>query len=73
MAGGTRPYTDEVFLFFLSRVILVLHIGHGVKQSGVSGLNGPGFGCPRRFHAKRGWPRRKTQPAPLGRHVGFFY
>ena len=38
---------------------------------GIAGLNGPGFGHPRRFQAKRGWQRPKAQPAPLSRHVGF--
>ncbi len=28
----------------------------------------PGIGRPRRFHAKRGWPKPKAQPAPLSRH-----
>ncbi len=36
-----------------------------LNLTGVKGLNGPpGFGRPRKFHAKRGWPRPKAQPAP---------
>ena len=33
--------------------------------TGIAGLNGPGFGRPRRFHTKRGWPKPKAQIAPL--------
>ena len=37
--------------------------------TGVKGLNGPPcFGHPRRFHAKRGWPRPEQPP---GRHIEF--
>ncbi len=36
-------------------------VGGPVLQSSTA----PGFGRPRRFHAKRGWPKPKAQAAPL--------
>ncbi len=44
----------------------VTHFFMSNFETGIAGLNGPPhFGRPRRFHAKRGWPKPKAQTAPL--------
>ena len=59
--GGSSPTMTTTWDMHLTWHLTPRHI---TAWPGIAGLNGPGFGCPRRFHAKRGWARPKAQAAP---------